>query len=136
MSTPTNAGLEILYQNCIASLRYKIEIASHLPNIASQFNFHTMCTCAVVLHVCRFTRATLEVSHLTTVYRNFCRGISTDAESRTPMVRFLHGESHQSVASPAMGHWGTCPHKLEKAKKLSDDIIMQTNETMLNRCYI
>jgi hypothetical protein len=48
-------GLETVFQNCIASLRYKIEIASHSPNIASQFNFHTMCTCAVVFHVCRFT---------------------------------------------------------------------------------
>jgi hypothetical protein len=35
--------------------------------------------------------------------------------------------------------WGTearAPHKLEKANKLSDEIIMQTNETMLNICYI
>jgi hypothetical protein len=49
------AGLETVFQNCIASLRYKIEIASHSPNTASQLNFHTMCTYAVVLHICRFT---------------------------------------------------------------------------------
>jgi hypothetical protein len=70
------------------------------------------------------------------VYGNSCHGISTDAESRTPLMRFLYGKSCQSVASPAMGHRGSCPHKLEKAKKLTDEIIMQSNETMHNRCYI
>jgi hypothetical protein len=48
-------GLEIVFQNYIASLRYKTEIVPHLPNIASQFNFHTMCMCEVILDVCHFT---------------------------------------------------------------------------------
>lgn len=56
-------GFEIVYQNCISSLRYKIEIVLHLPSIRLLYNFHTVCMCAVVLHVGRFYSYTSVLMH-------------------------------------------------------------------------
>jgi hypothetical protein len=66
----SSAGLEIVFQNCVAPLRYETEIASHLLILHRNFIF-IPCVHVQSFFMFAVLQDYIQGLHLTTVYCNF-----------------------------------------------------------------